>query len=415
MPPPQGHTLADPMANHSGNTSDSSVSDRATFGKRSRKEPTPSAFTFGAPPSETPSPYSFASTEHSAWLPPATMLQGDLKGLLRSRDSWDGERSLPLTPRSPSPTFSPTASPKRQCAEPPPGALSALATEDDLESRAAALGLTEATQRAWRETVIPPTPPSPSPTFSLPSSPKRRDGESRATADQFAAAQSFKTTATLVAERLEQGGASRSPNLTMPPWETSYSMPPPNAPASVERFWLGSGLELGLGLGLGPRLGLGLGPRLGLGLGPRLGLGLRPRLGLGLGPRLGPRLGLGLGPRLGLGLGLDVPANVENWSVSCSRARACLRHWCPPLASLLTLALATDPGPGPGPNPSPSPNPNQVPAFGVPAFGSIPASGSSTSVRSALSVPAAPHSAHGALSASDSEADEDGRYAVMRR
>jgi len=55
-----------------------------------------------------------------------------------------------------------------------------------------------------------------------------------------------------------------------------------------------------------------------------------------------------------------------------------------------------------------------VPAFGVPAFGSIPASGSSTSVRSVLSVPAAPHSAHGALSASDSEADEDGRYAVMR-
>ena len=48
------------------------------------------------------------------------MLQGDLKGLLRSRDSWDdGERSLPLTPRSPSPTFSPTASPKRQCAERP--------------------------------------------------------------------------------------------------------------------------------------------------------------------------------------------------------------------------------------------------------------------------------------------------------
>lgn len=282
------------MANHSGNTSDSSMSDRATFGKRSRKEPTPSAFAFGPTPGaprEEHSPYSFASTEHSAWLPPATMLQGDLKGLLRSRDSWDGERSLPLTPRSPSPTFSPTASPKRQCAEPPPGALSSMATEDDLESRAAALGLTEATQRAWRETVIPPTPPSPSPTFSLPSSPKRRDGESRATADQFAAAQSFKTTAALVAERLEQavgqGGASRSPNLTMPPWETSYSMPPPN-----------------------------------------------------------------------------------------------------------------------------------VPTFGVPAFGSIPASGSSTSVRSGLSVPAAPRSvcsAHGALSASDSEADEDGRYAVMRR
>ena len=183
-PRPWHPARAAPMANHSGNTSDSSMSDRATFGKRSRKEPTPSAFAFGPTPGaprEEHSPYSFASTEHSAWLPPATMLQGDLKGLLRSRDSWDGERSLPLTPRSPSPTFSPTASPKRQCAEPPPGALSSMATEDDLESRAAALGLTEATQRAWRETVIPPTPPSPSPTFSLPSSPKRRDGESRAT------------------------------------------------------------------------------------------------------------------------------------------------------------------------------------------------------------------------------------------
>ena len=53
----------------SGNTSDSG--ERATFGKRSRKEPSPSAFAFGAP-SDSPSPYSFGSTEHSAWLPPAT-------------------------------------------------------------------------------------------------------------------------------------------------------------------------------------------------------------------------------------------------------------------------------------------------------------------------------------------------------
>jgi len=56
------------MASHSGNTSDSG--ERATFGKRSRKEPSPSAFAFGAP-SDSPSPYSFGSTEHSAWLPPA--------------------------------------------------------------------------------------------------------------------------------------------------------------------------------------------------------------------------------------------------------------------------------------------------------------------------------------------------------
>ena len=57
------------MASHSGNTSDSG--ERATFGKRSRKEPSPSAFAFGAP-SDSPSPYSFGSTEHAAWLPPAT-------------------------------------------------------------------------------------------------------------------------------------------------------------------------------------------------------------------------------------------------------------------------------------------------------------------------------------------------------
>lgn len=46
--------------------------------------------------------------------------------------------------------------------------------EDDLETRAAALGLNEVTQRVWKETALPPTPSSPSPTFSPPSSPKQR-------------------------------------------------------------------------------------------------------------------------------------------------------------------------------------------------------------------------------------------------
>lgn len=46
--------------------------------------------------------------------------------------------------------------------------------------RAAALGLNEATQRVWKETALPPTPSSPSPTFSPPSSPKQRRQASRA-------------------------------------------------------------------------------------------------------------------------------------------------------------------------------------------------------------------------------------------
>ena len=40
------------------------------------------------------------------------------------------------------------------------------------ETRAAALGLHEVERRVWRETALPPTPSSPSPTFSPPGSPK---------------------------------------------------------------------------------------------------------------------------------------------------------------------------------------------------------------------------------------------------
>ncbi|KAL1520638.1 hypothetical protein AB1Y20_022211 [Prymnesium parvum] len=100
------------------------------------------------------------------------------------------DRSLPPTPRSPSPTCSPPSSPKRHRNEEArsarskdvqqstkvegAGHISDSAAEDDLEIRAAALGLNETTQRVWRETNLPPTPSSPSPTFSPPSSPKQR-------------------------------------------------------------------------------------------------------------------------------------------------------------------------------------------------------------------------------------------------
>lgn len=86
------------------------------------------------------------------------------------------DRSLPPTPRSPSPTTSPPGSPKRQKAADAAKDSDSLgnAAEDDLETRAAALGLNEVTQRVWKETALPPTPSSPSPTFSPPSSPKQR-------------------------------------------------------------------------------------------------------------------------------------------------------------------------------------------------------------------------------------------------
>jgi hypothetical protein len=83
--------------------------------------------------------------------------------------------ALPLTPRSPSPRLSnaasPACSPKRQRNEEAAWAqttslASSIRSSDDLESRAAALGLNEVTQQVWRETELPPTPTSPSPTFS---------------------------------------------------------------------------------------------------------------------------------------------------------------------------------------------------------------------------------------------------------
>ena len=72
----------------------------SSFGKRSRRD---SAFAF--PEREERSPWPTApnssspfSASDSAWLPPGRLKQADLKEeALRSRDSWDGERSLPLT------------------------------------------------------------------------------------------------------------------------------------------------------------------------------------------------------------------------------------------------------------------------------------------------------------------------------
>lgn len=159
------------------------------------------------------------AAEHAAWLPPVALGRCPVEEALRSRD---GERSLPLTPRSPSPTTSPTASPKRQCPEPSPAALTAATCEDDLESRAAALGLTEATQRAWRETAVPPTPPSPSPTTSVSSSPKHQR-ESRERASLLAA----QTTAALVAS-LERAQTSPAHTSRFPEMLDDTSMEPPS-------------------------------------------------------------------------------------------------------------------------------------------------------------------------------------------
>ena len=78
------------------------------------------------------------------------------------------ERSLPPTPRSPSPTCSPPGSPKRQRADAAARAGTAgvdSAAEDDLETRAAALGLNEVTQRVWKETALPPTPTAAGPSW----------------------------------------------------------------------------------------------------------------------------------------------------------------------------------------------------------------------------------------------------------
>jgi hypothetical protein len=105
------------------------------------------------------------------------------------------DRSLPPTPRSPSPTCSPPGSPKRQRPDAASRSVGAdSAAEDDLETRAAALGLNEVTQRVWKETALPPTPSSPSPTFSPPSSPKQRQaGELTAAAAAEKLAESLRS------------------------------------------------------------------------------------------------------------------------------------------------------------------------------------------------------------------------------
>jgi hypothetical protein len=124
----------------------------------------------------------------------------------------DNDRSLPPTPRSPSPTCSPPGSPKRQKsgdakAVGAPGSEPTL--EDDLETRAAALGLNEVTQRVWKETALPPTPSSPSPTFSPPSSPKqRRAAELTAAHAAVKLAESLR--AECEAQSLARGGDSLS-------------------------------------------------------------------------------------------------------------------------------------------------------------------------------------------------------------
>lgn len=132
---------------------------------------------------------------------------GQLLGAMQVAD----DRSLPPTPRSPSPTCSPPLSPKRQRGQELVRSKSEVGSrgdhvdsvaEDDLEMRAAALGLNEATQRAWRETNLPPTPSSPSPTFSPPSSPKQRR-QAELVAEQAAAV----LAASLAAAKREEAGA----------------------------------------------------------------------------------------------------------------------------------------------------------------------------------------------------------------
>lgn len=115
------------------------------------------------------------------------------------------DRSLPPTPRSPSPTCSPPGSPKRQKAAADAGTASTGDLEEDLDVRAAALGLNEVTQRVWRETALPPTPKSPSPTFSPPSSPKQRRA-----AELTAARAAEKLAQSLCAAREARGEGSAS-------------------------------------------------------------------------------------------------------------------------------------------------------------------------------------------------------------
>ena len=84
-----------------------------------------------------------------------------------------------------------------------------IGVEEDLETRAAALGLHEVERRVWRETALPPTPSSPSPTFSPPSSPKSQQ-RARELALLTAEQAAVKLAASLHAIRSTTGEGSRS-------------------------------------------------------------------------------------------------------------------------------------------------------------------------------------------------------------
>jgi hypothetical protein len=107
-----------------------------------------------------PSSSSSGASSSFSWLE-----GGQLLGAMQAGARAEG--SLPPTPRSPSPTCSPPLSPKRHRSHPESSETvitADSAAEDEIEVRAAALGLNETTQRVWRETALPPTPSSPSPT-----------------------------------------------------------------------------------------------------------------------------------------------------------------------------------------------------------------------------------------------------------
>ena len=168
-----------------------------------------------------PAPMAIAPSEHGIFQgrppfarspPPPGSASGSFSFLdgLGAMQAAAEDRSLPPTPRSPSPTCSPPGSPKRQKAAAEREAANRAAAvggadsaaEDDLETRAAALGLNEVTQRVWRETALPPTPSSPSPTFSPPSSPKQRHA-----AEQTAKQAAEKLAESLRAEAQARGAA----------------------------------------------------------------------------------------------------------------------------------------------------------------------------------------------------------------
>lgn len=172
-------------------------------------------------------------------------------------DEDEEEHNLPNTPRSPSPTLSPPSSPKRQRAEQARADLQAAAdsaAEDDLEMRAAALGLNESTQRVWRETALPPTPSSPSPTFSPPSSPKqRRQAELRAEAAAAKLAASLSASVVAFSDALSQGG--RSCDSDSDASMAGMALDPDTVTAAIAAWEAGQGQERGEGSASGSTSG----------------------------------------------------------------------------------------------------------------------------------------------------------------